>query len=114
MHELSITRNIIEIVRDKARESNAKNITEVRVTAGCLSGIDPECVNFYFEILRNDYGLSEARLIIRKTPARFRCHSCALEFESDTMQWSCIKCQAPNIEILSGNDCYIDSIEVDI
>lgn len=113
MHELNVTRNIIEIACDKARENSAQKVTQIKVAAGSLSGIEPECVQFYFEIIRCDYGLAEAQLIIQKIPARFKCRSCALEFESDTMLWQCTKCQGYNIEILSGSDCYIESIEVE-
>ncbi len=114
MHELSITKNIMEIVRDKALENRVTKVTQIKVCAGSLSGIEPQCVQFYFDLLRNDYGLSEAELVLHKVPALFKCRNCSYEFESDNMVWTCNKCNHTGIEIINGSECYIESIEAEV
>jgi hydrogenase nickel incorporation protein HypA/HybF len=113
MHELGITRNILEIAVDQARESKALKINKIYVVSGELSGVDPGCLSFYFDILRNDYALEDAKLIIRQIPAKLKCRNCQTEFDSCEMPWTCPACGSISLEIIEGIDCFVESIEVD-
>ncbi|HJX03877.1 MAG TPA: hydrogenase maturation nickel metallochaperone HypA [Dehalococcoidia bacterium] len=113
MHELGITRNILEIALEQAGEADAHKINLIHVVAGELSGIEPDCISFYFNILKKDYSLGDAELSISKVPAKLKCRSCDTEFVSSEMPWSCPGCGSLNLEIVTGGECYVESIEVD-
>jgi len=42
-----------------------------------------------------------------------RCRNCGLSFFPDKSLWSCPQCDKWDVEIIAGNEFYIDSIEVE-
>ena len=50
MHELAITKGIIDIVNSEAEKSGFKNVLEITLRVGEYSGIVPECLREFFPI----------------------------------------------------------------
>ena len=113
MHELSITQSILSIALEKANEANAGNISRINLVIGELSGIVDDCVQFYFELLSKDTIAAEANLSFQRPPAQLRCRSCAMVFSPSNGGWECPDCRGQSVEIVSGRELYIDSIEVE-
>ncbi|MFH1087998.1 MAG: hydrogenase maturation nickel metallochaperone HypA, partial [Chloroflexota bacterium] len=111
MHELAITEQILKLAVEKANDAGAKKVTRVSLVVGELSGVAPECVQFYFEFLRHDSIAGEATLSFAPVAARLRCRDCAAEFSPEAI-WVCPKCQGRNISIAAGRECHLESIEV--
>jgi Zn finger protein HypA/HybF involved in hydrogenase expression len=42
-----------------------------------------------------------------------RCQKCEEVFSPAEGDWSCPKCKETGIEIISGRECYMESIEVE-
>ena len=112
MHELSITQSILSTVLEQAEVNHADTITKVNITLGELSGIVDECVKFYFELLSKDTIAAGASLFFDRPPTKLRCRKCSNTFSPDNHSWVCPSCGDPSIEIVSGRECYISSIEV--
>jgi hydrogenase nickel incorporation protein HypA/HybF len=112
MHELAVTQNILEIALNKAKEVNATRVTRINVVVGELSGAVPDSVQFYFEILRKDTPAAEAVLDCATSPAKLRCRDCGEEFRPDEVPWLCPWCGGVSVEVQSGRDLYVESIEV--
>ena len=51
MHELSITQSILNISLQAAAEQHASRIREIRLRMGPFSGVVPECVQMYLDVL---------------------------------------------------------------
>ena len=113
MHEYSITQSILSIALEKANEAKASKITKINLIIGELSGIVNESVQFYFDFLSKDTLAAEASLAFERTQVRLRCRNCAINFSPDNLEWVCPNCQEPTIEIISGRECYVQSIEVE-
>jgi len=113
MHELSITQSILSIALEKANEVQASKVTKINLIIGELSGVVDECVEFYFDLLSKDTIAAEASLSFERTPNKLRCRNCATVFSPDNLDWACPICHEAKIEIISGRECYVDSIEVD-
>ena len=113
MHELSITQSILSIALEQAKAVQAKKLTKINLTIGELSGIVDECVEFYFELLSKDTIAAEASLSFHQSPTKLRCRNCDITFLPDNLDWACPNCQEQKIEIISGRECYVESIEVD-
>ncbi len=113
MHELSITQSIFSIALEQAQAVQASKITKINLTIGELSGIVDECVQFYFDIISKDSIAAEASLSFHRPPTKLRCHNCATTFSPDNLNWACPNCQEQKIEIVSGRECYVESIEVE-
>ena len=113
MHELSITQGILSIALEQAEAAQASKIIRINLTIGELSGIVDDCVQFYFELLSRDTIAAEASLAFYQPPTRLRCRNCDTTFSPDDLDWACPNCREQKIEIVSGRECFIDSIEVD-
>ena len=113
MHELSITQSIMSIALEQASAAKVNRITKINVTIGELTGIVDECVQFYFEIISRDTIAAGASLSFERPPAKLRCRQCAAEFSPGESEWLCPTCQQPNVEIVSGRECYVSSLEVE-
>ena len=113
MHEFSITQNILSIVLEKADEAHASRISKINLVTGELSGIVDECVEFYFGFLSKDTIAAEAALSFHHPPTQLRCRSCGKVFTPSNGNWVCPSCQEPTLEIVSGRELYVESIEVE-
>jgi len=112
MHELSITQNILSIVLEQAKVAKANKITKINLTIGELSGVVNECVQFYFDIISKDTIAAEASLSFERPPTKLCCRNCAATFSPDDLDWTCPNCREQKVEIVSGRQCYVESIEV--
>ena len=113
MHELSITQNILSIALEQAKATQASKITKIYLTIGKLTGIVDDCVKFYFELLSKDTIASEAELSFQQPVTSLRCRNCNITFTPEELNWNCPGCGEQQVEIVSGRECYVSSIEVD-
>ena len=113
MHEFSITEGILSITLEKANAVQAKRVAKINLTIGELSGIVSDCVQFYFDFLSKDTIAAEASLCFNQPPIKVKCRNCATTFSPSNLDWACPNCQEQQIEIISGRECYVESIEVE-
>jgi hydrogenase nickel incorporation protein HypA/HybF len=113
MHEFSITESLLDLALQKAGEAEARKITRINLVLGDMSGVVGECVQFYFDALSRDTIAAGAQLAFESRPTKLRCHKCQSVFEPRDHDWTCPGCREMAIDIVSGRECYMDSIEVD-
>jgi len=113
MHEYSITESILSVALEKAGAANASRITRINLVVGGLSGVVSECVQFYFDFLSKDTIAGGAKLFFEVKPTRLRCLKCDKVFTPPDQDWNCPDCHEMGIEIVSGRECYMESIEVE-
>ncbi|MDD5039424.1 MAG: hydrogenase maturation nickel metallochaperone HypA [Dehalococcoidales bacterium] len=113
MHELAITQSILSIAIEQAEANHAERITKINITIGELSGIVGECVEFCFGVLSKGTIASVAALSFDRPPIRLRCRKCDNTFSPGKDHWICPGCRSQSVEIVSGRECHISSIEVD-
>ncbi len=114
MHEVGVAQTIIDEVVRRVREAGVRGrVRAVRLRLGRLSTIVPENLRFSFGVLAKDSELGDARLEIEEVPARARCRACGLEFELDEPLFLCEGCGSPALQMLSGAEMLIDSLDVE-
>ena len=113
MHEVGITRSIVEIAERSAREQGAARVVSVTVQIGGLSGVVPEAVEFCFEACTKETFLEGARLIVERIPGRGRCRECGAETALDPYIFACPACGGYALEVLQGNELSIREMEID-
>ncbi len=109
MHELAITRNLINQVLAEANRVNASKVNRIRLLIGENSPIVPECVRFYFEHLREDPLLENTQLEFIRIPLRLRCPKCGQEFSNLDEICSC----NAGADIIGGDELLIESIDIE-
>lgn len=76
---------------------------------GEATNIVPDCVKFYFNLIREGTAARAAELEITTVPLRLRCPVCGREFTDFIPTCACNR----GIDIVSGQEMVIEYIEVD-
>ena len=113
MHELAITESILNIASKVAAENSAKKVKSVRIMLGQYSGVVPQCIQDYFDVISKGTIADGAVLDIRRIPVVIGCNSCGKESEIDRMNVRCPLCGSTDIKLIHGREFYIDSLEVE-
>ncbi len=114
MHEFAITEELIKLILEESKKNNVKTVLRVKVVLGKLTGFVASSIKYYFDILKTDYEvLKEAEIDFEEKKGLFKCEDCGLEFYSDSFFTTCPNCEGFNFRSLTGEEFYIDCLEVD-
>lgn len=113
MHEASIAQNLLEIALDKARDHKAKKITVIRVKVGEFAGVSKAALEFAFESFSQGTIAKGAILKILDISLQGQCRKCNEIFDIKKDEFKCLKCNSSEIDIISGQDLYIQDIEIE-
>ena len=109
MHELSITRSIVEACSERARGARVLRVT---LEVGTLSCIMPDALRFCFDVCTRGTPLDGSRLEIFSVPGRARCRECGAELELKSLLDAC-PCGAFDLDVRQdGEGLIIKSMEV--
>ncbi len=113
MHELAVTQGMLDIALEKATAAHATRVTGINLVIGEMSSIVDDSVQFYFDFLSQDSIASGAILSFERIPTQLRCRHCGHSFTPEQPPWRCPQCHQWEVEILAGQEFYVDSIEVE-
>ncbi|MDR0434783.1 MAG: hydrogenase maturation nickel metallochaperone HypA [Gracilibacteraceae bacterium] len=112
MHEYPATLEFINIAAQKARAANARRVTRVRLVVGEQSGLAPESIQMYFEIIAEGTVCADAALEIETVKTKWRCPRCDIFYERRPLSFACPRCGEDGEPTSAGREFYVDSIEV--
>ncbi len=113
MHELAVTESILAISEKHARESNASRVVKINLVIGQLSSIVDDSVQFYWDIISNESICKGAILDFERRKASLHCNKCSRDYQIDSSLQPCPDCGSPDITVKSGEEFYVDSIEIE-
>ena len=103
----------MSLALEKATEAQAKKIISINLVVGELSGVVGDCVQFYFDAISRGTIADGAKLCFETKPTQIRCRKCETVFTPANHDWACPQCHEISMEIVSGRECYMESIEVE-
>jgi hydrogenase nickel incorporation protein HypA/HybF len=109
MHEFSIASAVVDTA---VRHAAGRRVTVVTVRCGRLRQVVADSLEFAFGILARETLCEGARLEQQVVPARLRCGACGHEFEIDLPVFRCTACASTDVEVLTGEELEVESIEV--
>lgn len=112
MHELSIAENIKNVVEESLEDRNAK-VSCINLKIGKLTAVVPESLQFCFQFVAKGTCVEGAVLTIEEIPVKARCEKCGFQFSIDAPLFLCPRCGSGKIEVLSGSELFIKSIEIE-
>ena len=113
MHEMGIALQIVEIAKASIpADMGAARVAQVNLKVGKLAAVVPSSLRFCFEVAAKDTPLDGAALSIEEVPVAARCNDCGGEWTIEGPAFSCPECKSGSIEMLSGRELDIVSIEV--
>ena len=111
MHELSVTESLLEIALRHGREAGAMAVTDLFVVIGELSTIVDESVQFYWDIVSQNTPAAGSTLHFRRIAGRLGCRTCGHTY-SPREDLPCPACGSIDIDILAGEEFYLEAIEI--
>lgn len=109
MHELSITRNIVSIVAEKAAGRRVESVT---LRIGKLSGIEVQAIRFCYDVCAAGTPLEGSSLEIDEIDGRGTCTDCqdTVPMEHFTSRCPCEK--KARVTLTHGEELLIKEMEV--
>jgi hydrogenase nickel incorporation protein HypA/HybF len=111
MHEFSIASNIVDVVNKTAQDNGISRVTRVKLKVGQLQLIMPDSLLFSFNICTKGTVSEGAVLDIEEVTAKGECAGCGAEFSVGNYQFICPSCGSPDINVVSGEELFIESLE---
>jgi len=111
MHELAIAENLVNIVKDVAAGEKLSKVTKVTVCFGKMVQVVPDLFETAFRAAVADTVAGDAELDIEVLPLKIRCNTCNTVTGPEDYCFVCSTCGSSDIEIESGRELYVKSIE---
>jgi len=114
MHELSITKDILDIVLRYVRRHNVTEVKKISLEIGALSDLEEEWIRRYFATLAKGSAAASATIEVTKLPFRFLCEDCLEDFQAELSADSapaCPRCGSSRIRMTSGAEYTVKSME---
>lgn len=113
MHEVGIMETLLQTALAAAEREGAKQIQQITVRVGPLSGVLAEPLRFAFEALSpNHAALAGAALVIEPTPIRCHCAACDRISDVDVAHYNCPVCGDRHTTLISGRELELTRLEV--
>jgi hydrogenase nickel incorporation protein HypA/HybF len=115
MHEMSLALSILEIVSHEIQTRFGERAADGRcdsvgVRVGRLSSVEPEALEFAWEVARRDSPFPQARLEIDSVPAKGRCDVCGGEFDLEVGTGQCARCGMAPFRVFQGEEIEVSRI----
>lgn len=112
MHELTLCRNMVEIIEQEAVLQAFRRVDTVRMEIGVLSCVEPEALRFCFDTTTRGTVAEGARLEIVVVPAEARCRDCGAEGAVERWGDACRSCGGHRLDLRGGDRTRIKEMEV--
>ena len=113
MHEMAITRSMVDLVLDEAKKAGGGKVKSINVLLGEMSGVVDRSIQFHFDLMSKGTAAEGAELIFKNVPTQARCRKCGSVFSPRDIFWSCDKCKSLEVDITGGSELRVESIEVE-
>jgi len=114
MHELALTQEMLDIAIRQAKSYKAGKILSMKVRYGTMTMMEPECFKFYFSEFSKDTIAEGAVLEFEKVVTKIECLDCSKISELRDFLMICPECGSINVNIISGEEIFLEDIEVDL
>ena len=109
MHELSLCNAIADTVTDHAGD---RAVRSVRLRVGHFRQVVPDTLRFCWSARIEGTALAGSELEVVEVPAIVRCAGCGDDTTLDVPVLRCGSCGSRDVELISGEEFLIESIEV--
>ncbi len=110
MHELAIAESVVHIA---SRHADGRQVTKVYLKVGHLRQVVPSALAFSFELVAQGTPVEGAELALEEIPVTGKCRGCGAENRLTEFPLQCAACGAFDLEILQGEELYVDSLELE-
>jgi hydrogenase nickel incorporation protein HypA/HybF len=113
MHELGIAMSILEVVQKHLPTDKKVRVKKIFIRAGKLTAIYPPALDTCIQAVARDTSVHGAEVIITQDAIRAQCRACHAMSEFDEPPFLCAMCGSMAVDIQSGRELFVESIEVE-
>ncbi len=110
MHELSVAGAIVDTV---VRAAAGRPVSAVTLRIGHLRQVVPGSLAFYLEIVSRETVCEGAAFEQLAVEAWLRCRGCGASWRVEAPAFRCPTCAGADVEVVSGEELEVESIEVE-
>jgi hydrogenase nickel incorporation protein HypA/HybF len=110
MHELGLAEAILAVVLEAAA---GEPVRRIGLVVGKRQMIARDSLEFSFRLLAEGTVAARAGFTVQEVPIRSRCRQCDAEGEVELPFWNCPGCGSMELEILSGDELWVDAVELE-
>ena len=116
MHEMSLLREVVDIVLDAIKDEGPVTVRKVVLAVGDMRDVVDAFVPGLFRRLARGTVAEDAEVEIVHVPVTARCRSCGFVLPVDLRDqstWTCPSCRASkDFRIVTGHEFIVQSLEV--
>jgi hydrogenase nickel incorporation protein HypA/HybF len=110
LHELAIADSVVRIA---SRHADGRRVTKVSLKVGHLRQVVPSALAFSFELVAQGTPVEGAELALEEVPVAGSCRACGVESQLAAFPLQCAACGAADLEILHGEELYVEALELE-
>ena len=113
MHELGLTKSLIDLVEKESQKSGFTRTLEIRMKLGEYSDVVPEYILDLFPYTAKGTVAEDAQLFFERVPGRFQCRDCGYAGPVDRKKACCPTCGGTALTMTTGREFFVDSLKVE-
>ena len=113
MHELSATQTILARALRQASENNARRIKSLQLAIGEIAELDRESIKKFWDELSSGTLAEQAQLRFHQIDAELQCMACFKKYHPADQKIRCPYCGSFGAKVLSGEEFYLESLELE-
>jgi hydrogenase nickel incorporation protein HypA/HybF len=116
MHEMALTKDIVDTVIEYAGKANATKVKAVFLNVGFARDVVDELFQSCFDFYARNTIAQGASIIINRIPVTMRCKECGTVFPinlADSDTWKCPVCSSHDYKSNTGMEFRIEGIQVE-
>jgi hydrogenase nickel incorporation protein HypA/HybF len=113
MRELNITQTLLHKANRQAHATQSKRVTIIYIALGEISELDQTSLQTHWNELSKGTPAEHAQLHFRLITAEVQCMACFQKYHPVAKKISCPYCAGFGAKILTGEECYLESIETE-
>ena len=113
MHELALTKSLIDLVEREAEEQDFHRVLEIRMKLGEYSGVIPGYILDLFPQASKGTAAEGAELIFETVPGCFLCIDCGYEGAVERREAKCPRCGGTALKMTAGREFFVDNLIVE-
>lgn len=112
MHELSVARNLVELIQKETPPGELQFVRTVNIRIGEFAGIVPESLEFCYTVLVEGTPLALSHISFECVPFKIYCAGCGRSSHHPHGSLFCPHCANPASSIISGLELELANIEI--
>lgn len=112
MHELALSRDLVELIDQETVARGAERVVHVVLEIGILSHVDPHAMSFGFEAATKGSRADGATLEITTPPGEAWCMDCAETVSITRRGDGCPLCGGHKLMVTGGEEMRLKEMEI--